>query len=138
MNRSHLSNLLLCLAVAFAPAACDSAAPAHEPGTVVVSLDAVPGAADRALKLSITGPADGGAVTAAQPQYTVYSRTAAGTTTAAVFGVIATGDLLRISVPDVSQARQYTATVQEAADMANVARSAPAGFTVRVRAEGKQ
>jgi len=138
MNRSHLPNLLLSLAAACALAACDSAAPAHEPGTLVVSLDAVPGGADRALKLSITGPAQAGAVTSAMPQYTVYSRAAAGTTTAAVFGVITPGDLLRISVPDVTQARQYAATVEEAADSANVARAAPAGFTVRVRAEGKK
>jgi hypothetical protein len=50
----------------------------------------------------------------------------------AVFGTLAAGPLLRITVPDVRQASQYQATVLDAADLNNAARPSVSAYVLTV------
>ncbi|HSU14775.1 hypothetical protein [Longimicrobium sp.] len=107
-----------------------SAAPG--PGVLTVTLDN-PNAGDRALVLTLSGPA---AVTDVQPAVAtnvVYTRTQGTTTRVAVFGTIADGALLQVSVPDAGRAGEYSATVQEAADAGNAARGSVSGYSATVK-----
>ncbi|HEV7590751.1 MAG TPA: hypothetical protein VGO40_21755 [Longimicrobium sp.] len=112
-------------------AACDAGAPAKPlPGDLTVSL-ATPNV-DGALVVAITGPDAVGAVQSAAPGTVVRVRTQGTTTTVAVFGVLAAGPLLRLTVPDVRQASRYAATVREAADDQNAPRASLAGYVLAV------
>lgn len=111
--------------------ACDAGAPAKPlPGDLTVSLS-TPNV-DGALVVSITGPDAVGAVQAAASGTIVRVRTQGTATTVAVFGAVADGPLLRISVPDVRQAGRYAATVREAADDQNAPRASLAGYALAV------
>jgi hypothetical protein len=111
--------------------ACDAGAPAKPlPGDLTVSL-ATPNV-DGAMVVSITGPGAAGAVQPAAPGTAVRVRTQGTTTTVAVFGAVAAGPLLRVSVPDVRQASRYAATVREAADEQNAPRASLAGYALAV------
>jgi hypothetical protein len=119
-----LSAVLLC--------ACDAGEPATPlPGDLILTL-ATPNAADAAMVVSITGPDAVSAVQAAAPGAVVRARTQGTTTTVAVFGALAAGPLVRITVPDVRQARRYVATVREAADAQNASRASLAGYALTV------
>ena len=125
-----VSRAALLLAAALL-AACDAGAPAKPlPGDLTVSL-ATPNV-DGALVVAITGPDAVGAVQAAAPGTVVRVRTQGTTTTVAVFGAVAAGPLLRLTVSDVRQASRYAATVREAADEQNAPRASLAGYTLAV------
>ena len=125
-----LPRAILVLAAALL-AACDAGEPAKPlPGDLTVTL-ATPNA-DGALLVAVTGPGAVGAVQAAAPGAVVRTRTQGTTTTVAVFGTLAAGPLLRLSVPDVRQAKAYTATVREAADAQNAPRASLAGYALTV------
>lgn len=112
--------------------ACDAGEPAAPlPGDLILTL-ATPNAADGAMVVSITGPDAVSAVQAAAPGVVVRARTQGATTTVALFGALADGPLVRITVPDVRQARRYSATVREAADPQNAARASLAGYALTV------
>lgn len=124
------------LAALFAAAAlataCDAGEPATPlPGELTVSL-ATPNPADGAMVVSITGPDAVGSVQPAAAGNVVRARTAGTTATVAVFGTVAAGPLLRLSVPDVRQAKRYTATVTEAAGLGNVLRPSLTGYVLTV------
>ena len=112
--------------------ACDAGEPATPlPGELTVSL-ATPNPADGAVLVSVTGPDAASSVQAAAAGNVVRSRTQGTTTIVAVFGTVAAGPLLRLSVPDVRQAKRYTATVAEAADLGNAVRPSLAGYALTV------
>lgn len=120
----------LLLAAALLPA-CDAGAPAKpQPGDLTVTL-ATPNT-DGAMVVTLTGPGVASAVQAAAPGAVVRSLTQGGTTTVAVFGTLGAGPLLRVTVPDVRQAKQYTAVVREAADAQNAPRESLAGYALTV------
>ena len=125
-----LLRVALLLAAALLPA-CDAGEPAKpQPGDLTVTL-ATPNT-DGAMVVSITGPGVVGAVQAAAPGAVVRSRTQGTTTTVAVFGTLGAGPLLRVSVPDLRQAKQYAAVVREAADAQNAPRATLAGYALTV------
>ena len=126
-----VSSAALLLAAALL-SACDAGEPAAAlPGELVVSL-ATPNTADGALLIAISGPDAVSAVQPAAAGAVVRARTQGTTTNVAVFGALADGPLLRISVPDVRQAKRYTATVREAADPENAVRPSLAGYALTV------
>jgi hypothetical protein len=128
-----LPRAALLLAAALLPACGggDASEPAQPvPGDLTVSL-ATPNA-DGALLIAITGPDAVGAVQPAAAGAVVRARTQGTTTTVAVFGALAAGPLLRLSVPDVRQAAHYTATLREAADAQNAPRASLAGYSLAV------
>jgi hypothetical protein len=128
MNLVSRAALLLAAALL---SACDAGAPAKPlPGDLTVSL-ATPNV-DGAMVVSITGPAAVGAVQPVAPGTVVRVRTQGTTTTVAVFGAVAAGPLLRLSVPDVRQASRYAAAVREAADDQNAPRASLAGYALAV------
>jgi len=100
-----------------------------QPGDLTVTL-ATPNT-DGALLVFITGPGVA-AVQPAAPGVVVRSRTQGTATTVAVFGTLGAGPLLRVSVPDVRQAKQYAAVVREAADLQNAPRATLAGYALEV------
>lgn len=111
---------------------CDAGEPATpQPGELTLTLS-TPNPADGALLVAITGPGAVASVRSAVADGVVQSRTAGTTTTVAVFGTLAAGPLLRISVPDVRQAQRYAATVREAADAENHLRPSLAGYALAV------
>jgi hypothetical protein len=102
------------------------------PGSLSVVL-ATPHANDRAAMLTLTGPgiAD---VRPATGGYVVHSRAgAANSVTVAVFGALAAGPLVTFTVPDVAAAAQYTATLGDVADAANILRPTASGYSLTVR-----
>jgi hypothetical protein len=119
------------LAAAALLAACsDGGTPRPVPGELVLRLE-TPFADDRAMVVSVTGPEAIGPVAAARAGASVYSTAPGGTSVrVAVFGAIADGDLLRLSVPDVNRARGYAATVVEAAGPSNQSRADVSGYRV--------
>lgn len=129
MKKVFSAALLLAAALL---SACDAGEPAAPlPGELTVAL-ATPNPVDGALLIAVSGP---DAVVSAQPAApgaVVRMRSQGTTTHLAVFGTLADGPLLRISVPDVRQAARYTATVREAADPANAVRPSLAGYALTV------
>jgi len=101
------------------------------PGVLTVSL-AAPVAGDRALMIAITGPAAVSDVQAAAIGYTTFAGSQGATTRVAVFGAIAGGPVLHFSVPDTRQAGQYQASVVDAADVQNTARTSLAAYKLSV------
>jgi hypothetical protein len=122
MNRFSRAALLLAVVLV---AACDGgpASDQPRPGDLLVSLS-TPNADDRALLVSIAGPEEISAVAAASPAFVVHTRTQGTTTRVAVFGSLADGPVLRLTVPDTRRAAEYTATVLDAADGGNADRAA--------------
>jgi hypothetical protein len=84
---------------------------------------AAPDASDRAVIVTVTGPAQVSAARSADPAHLVQWRAQGTTLRAAVFGNDLTGPVLRFTVPDVAQAARYRATVVEAVDAANAPRA---------------
>lgn len=133
MTRITCAALLLAAALL---SACDAGEPEQAaPGDLVVTLD-TPGNSDRALLLTLSGPAAVTAVQGAAPSYVVHARTQGTTTRVAVFGAVADGPLLRVTVPDVRQAGRYTATLVESAGASNVPHADLTGYELTVSRAG--
>jgi hypothetical protein len=114
-------------------AACDPGGPARpQPGDLTVAV-ATPNTDDRAMVITISGPQPPTDVQPATPDYVVHSRIVGSSARVAVFGLIANGPVLKVSVPDLRQARSYTATLVEAVDVRNVPRASTAGYTVTLK-----
>lgn len=90
-------------------------------GVLRVQLTA-PSADQGAVLLTIAGPAVPSAVVAAQPGVTAHVRTTNSVTTVALFGAVAAGEILRLSVPDVGAVASYRADVREVAGRDNALR----------------
>jgi hypothetical protein len=134
-NMTRLSQAALLAAVALV-AACDPGTSSKAtPGDLTVTLD-TPTANDRAMVVTLSGPAAPTAVQGAAAGYVVHSRAQGTTTRVAIFGVIGDGALLRVTVPDVRQAKQYTAMVTEAADANNNTHASLAGYALSVDRAG--
>lgn len=130
MRPSFRAAIVACAALV---GACDTAGPARpEPGDLTVTLS-TPNATDHAMVLNVTGPEAPTAVEAATPDYVVHSRITGTTARVAVFGLLASGPVVRVSVPDVRRAREYTVTVQEAVDAGNTPRPTLAGYAATVK-----
>ena len=106
-------------------------APVAVPGSLTARL-VTPNADDGAILLDITGPAPAAEITAAVQGAVVHSRTNGNTTRVAVFGSLASGALLKFSVPDVNAAPQYTAQVTEASDRASALRTSVGGYQITI------
>jgi hypothetical protein len=133
MNR--ISRAGLCVAAALL-SACGggdgTGSAAAGPGVLTVSLDD-PNTTDRAVVLTLSGPAEITGVQATNAAHVVYTRTQGATTRVAVFGTIGDGALLTVSVPDATRASAYTATVVDAADASNAARASVSGYSATVK-----
>jgi hypothetical protein len=101
------------------------------PGTLTVRL-VTPNADDGAILFDITGPAPPVDITAAVQGAVVHSRIVGNTTRVAVFGSLASGALVKFSVPDVNAAAQYTGQVTEASDRASTLRASVTGYQVTI------
>ena len=128
---------LLVLATA---AACRQDAPATPappvpvPGELQLRLT-TPRADDGALLLELTGPAAATDVRAARGDLLVEARPVAGaanTVRVAVFGDLASGELLAFRVPDVNAAARWQARVVEVGDRAAGLRAEPGTTTLTV------
>ena len=104
-------------------------APVAVPGTLTVRL-VTPNADDGAILFDITGPAPPADITAAVQGAVVHSRLVGNTTRVAVFGALASGALVRFSVPDVNAAPQFTGQVTEASDRASTLRTSITGYQI--------
>jgi hypothetical protein len=105
--------------------------PTAVPGTLTVRL-VTPNTDDGAILLDITGPAPAAEMVAAAPGAVAYARANGNTTRVAVFGSIASGALVRFSVPDVNAAQQFSAQVTEASNRASALRASVTGYQVTV------
>lgn len=101
------------------------------PGVLIVRLS-TPYPDDAALLVRLIGPVAGSDVSAAEPGTVLHFRQRGDTTTVALFGPIASGALLRLSVPDVGDVATYTARIIEVADDGNVLRPDLSGYGVTV------
>ena len=106
-------------------------APTPVPGTLTARLVA-PNADDGAILIEISGPAPITDVTATTQGAIVHSRANGNKTRLAVFGSLASGTLVRFSVPDVNAAQQYSAQVTEVSDRANALRTSVTGYQVTI------
>jgi hypothetical protein len=101
------------------------------PGTLTVNL-VTPHADDGALLLSVQGPVAPTAITAGAGLRLFMGSTAPTSSTAVVVvGPIANGTLLRVSVPNIRQASEFTASVRQGASSSLEVRS-PADYSVSV------
>ena len=82
------------------------------PGELGVRL-ASPAARDGAVLLTISGPSAPTDVLGTQPGVLVHARPSGGGVTVALFGSVASGEVLRFRVPDVRAAGAYQAAVRE-------------------------
>jgi hypothetical protein len=106
-------------------------APTPVPGTLTARLVA-PNADDGAILIEISGPAPITDVTATAQGAIVHSRANGNKTRLAVFGSLASGTLVRFSVPDANAAQQYSAQVTEVSDRANALRTSVTGYQVTI------
>ncbi len=84
-----------------------------------------------ALLLTVTGgPVTG--VKATGGQQVSFSSPFAGTTKVVVLGTLTNGDLLKLTVPDVTVATSYTVHVDQAADKSTFALLEPGRYTLTV------
>ncbi|MFL5539723.1 MAG: hypothetical protein ACJ8J0_12060 [Longimicrobiaceae bacterium] len=128
-----LPRAALLLAAALLPACAADEPATPQPGDLTVTLATQN--TDAAMIVAITGPGVVGAVQAVSPGAVARARTQGTTTTVAVLGAhdaLGAGPLLRISVPDVRQAKEYAAVVREAADLQNAPRASLAGYALTV------
>jgi hypothetical protein len=105
--------------------------PKATPGDLLVNLT-TPNTDDRAVLITITGPGSISAVAGSNVDYAVFSQTATGKTTVAVFGPIVNGPLVKFTVSDTGAAASYGVTVNDAVDPANSPRSSLASYSVTV------
>ena len=108
-----MKRVLLAVLIALSGACEHNTAPVA--GLLRVQLTTPNSGGDRAILVSVTGPAVLTSV-AAPSALRVFSQPPFGTTTKfVVTGTIPSGTILTIGVADVGQAGSYTATVQQAA-----------------------
>ena len=96
--------------------------PAPVPGSLTVRL-VTPNPDDGAIMLDITGPAPAAELTSPVQGLVVHARANGNTSRVAVFGALASGALLRFSVPDVNAAQQFSAQVIEVSDRGSTLRT---------------
>jgi len=99
------------------------------PGVLTVQLT-TPHADDAALLVTVSG--SGISDVEASSGMLLHVRQRGDTVTAALFGRIASGEVLHFSVPDVNDAAHYTAHIAQVADSANVVRGDVSGYVVTV------
>lgn len=99
------------------------------PGVLTVQLT-TPHSDDAALVVTVSGASisDVGSPSG----MLLHVRQRGDTVTAAVFGRIASGEVLHFSVPDVNAAARYVARVVQVADSANAVRGELSGYGVKV------
>ena len=99
-------------------------------GELVVTLTS-PNATDGALIVRVVGP-----VTGVTPvgNYRVSLATEGNVTRAIVTGDIASGDLLRVKVPDIAQVGSYSANVEQAASRVDYALFSVSSYALALRA----
>jgi hypothetical protein len=103
-----------------------------QPGVLTLRL-VTPHVDDAALLLALSGPGPVSAVSApAGAAYVMHARSTEAITRIAVFGALASGDVVRFSVPDVNRVASYQATVLEVADRTNALRGSTQGYTLSV------
>jgi hypothetical protein len=106
-------------------------APTAVPGTLAARL-VTPNADDGAILIEISGPAPIADITVALQGAVVHSRADGNKTRLAVFGPLASGALVRFSVPDVNAAQQYSAQVTEVSDRASALRTSVTGYQISI------
>lgn len=133
-GRKALSAALLALLVACSDGGNDGGVttpPAPVPGALTVSLTS-PHPDDRALVLTINGPEAITNVESTSAALRAHSRGSGSSHRVALFGPLATGAVLRFSVPDVNRAASYSVTLVEVADGSNNVRTSAAGYSLAV------
>ena len=105
--------------------------PAPVPGSLNLRL-VTPNPDDGAIMLDITGPAPAAALTSPVQGLVVHARANGNTSRVAVFGALASGALLRFSVPDVNAAPQFSAQVIEVSDRGSVLRTNVTAYQVTI------
>ncbi len=127
---------LFCLALALmlVPLGCDDdgASAGPVPGELVVRLD-TPHDDDGALIARIHGPSKIDGVVGPSSSIPVHFRERGDTVLAAAFGDLEDGPVLRIAVPDVRQADDFTATLIEVADRQGALRSDFSTYSLSIR-----
>jgi hypothetical protein len=104
--------------------------PEPQPGVLTVRLT-TPSSDDGALLLRLAGVGPIGEISLPSGSaYVVHARGQGSTVHVAVFGQIGAGDLVQFSVPDVTKASGYSATLLEVADRANALRASTQGYTL--------
>ena len=105
--------------------------PIATPGTLTVRL-VTPNTDDGAILFEITGSSPLAELTALSQGASVHARANGNTTRVAVFGALASGALVRFSVPDVNAASQYSAQVTEVSDRSSALRPSVTGYQLTI------
>jgi hypothetical protein len=129
--------LVLLVAAACALTACGDredppVEPTVQPGVLNLVLT-TPNASDRAVLLEITGPGPIGQIQAVDPSTFVMSALDGDVMRVMVVGTIASGALLRVSVPDMNRASEYVVIAAEVADQLNNVRADMTGYSALLR-----
>ncbi|HET7565744.1 MAG TPA: hypothetical protein VFJ96_12150 [Gemmatimonadaceae bacterium] len=111
------------------PSSHDKTVRPSVPGVLTVQLT-TPHSDDAALLVTVNG--SGISDVQAPSGMLLHVRQRGDTVTAALFGRIASGEVLHFSVPDVNDAAHYTAHVVQVADSTNVVRGDVEGYVVTV------
>lgn len=120
-------------AVLWVSAAC-SASPTDDgarAGSVMLYLT-TPRSDDGAVVFEVSGPLIEDATAADASTRLFTRRSDASTITGVVVGVLATGAVVRLQVPDVGVRAEYVARVLEVADRQNALRPSLVGYTLTV------
>jgi hypothetical protein len=110
---------------------CKDTPTGPKPGSLTVSLT-VPGSDDRAIVITVSGPEAIGAVESANPAYVVHSRVTGNTARIAVFGNLASGPAVRVAVPDLRKALEYTVALGDVAAWTNLVRDPTTGYSATI------
>ena|SRR5688500_4520478 len=105
--------------------------PVAVPGTLTVRL-VTPNTDDGAILLEINGPVPAAELTSAAQGAIVHARANGNTSRVAVFGAIASGALLRFSVPDVNAAPKFSAQILEASDRGSALRPGVTAYQLTI------
>lgn len=119
--RGRIAGPVAALAALLLVGGCKDGPTGPEAGVLTLALT-LDSSSERAIVVSVSGPGEIGTVESASPAYTVHSRVSGASFRAAVFGNLASGPLVRFAVPDVADAKSYTAIVLELADSSNTLR----------------
>lgn len=131
-RRTLFRSALPAAALILAIGACsdDNGAGVPVPGTLTVSLTSP--ATDGAILLTLTGP-QLTTPQSANPSFKLYWRLVSSTEMRVmVFGTLATGPLLSVSIPDIAHAAGYKGTVLQVADRDDALRNGLSGYGITV------